>query len=165
MNETKFYYGKVAQNKIAFLFLALGIFGILFAYYEFFIVTDVIWPARRVISIFLIVLGFGAFIYLMMKPKKSGEIALIINNNGIEGKTTAPAKAAGLIEWSDIEDLQIGKGAIRIFLHDKQKYLQRMNSFMAKEGFKGAQQTIFISIMEINATSDEIMTAMQQYQS
>lgn len=163
MNETKFYYGKAAQNKTAFMFLGLGILGILFAYYSFFMQTEVIYLWRRVASVFLILLGFGAFLYLKLKPKRADETALIVNEKGIEGKTTAPAKAAGLIEWADIENLEAGAGGMRIYLRDKEKYQQRMNTFMAKEGFKTAQKTILISTMEINATAEEIREAVRPF--
>ena len=162
MQQTTFYYGKGAQNKTALLFLAMGILGLLFAYLSFFVQTETIWIWRRVASVCLILLGFGVFLYLKMKPKRTDEPALIITEKGIEGKTTAPAKAAGLIEWNDIEDLEVGKGGIRIYLKDREKYLQRMNTFMAKEGFKTAQKTIIISTMEIKGNPEDIMQSIRK---
>lgn len=163
MQETKFYYGKGAQMKTSFTFLAMGIFGLLFAYYSFFMETEVIYLWRRVASIFLILAGFGGFLYLMVKPKKTGEVALTINEKGIEGKTTAPSKAAGVIEWTDIEDIQVGNRGMRIYLLDTEKYRQRMDTFMAKDGFKAVQGTIMISLMEVDASREQVEQAIAQY--
>lgn len=164
MNQKQFFYSRKAFRKSAMVFLGIGIIGLLFIYLQFFVPSDKVYPARRVAAVFITLLGFITSIILMLRRSKDGEVALTIGEDGILGKTTAPAKAAGLIPWNDIEDIHIGKGGMHISLHDKQKYLQKMTSFMAKEGFKTAGQNIIISTMEIAESPVEIRNAINKFQ-
>ena len=163
MNESVFYYSKSSTKKAVLWFLLIGLFGLAFAYWQFFVPSDKIYLIRRVGSIFLSLVGLGGFLYLMFKPVKEHEPALIISEKGISGNTSAPAKAAGLVEWDDIEDIGIGAQGMTVFLKNPEKYRARMNTFMAKEGFKTAQQALIYSLMGVGASRQDIESALGKY--
>lgn len=163
MNEIKFNYGKSAQNKIALLFLLVGLAGVAGTYYYFFMTENVIWIGKRVISVFLILFGFGIFLYMKMKPKRTDEAGLIVSSRGIEGKTSIVAKSAGMIPWQDIAEINIGRGEILIVLHDPEKYKAKMQGFLAKDTFKASKGNIRISVMELEAGRDEIWRAIEPH--
>lgn len=164
MNETRFYYGVKQQSKIAYMFLALGVFGALFAFYLFFFdQSGYIRLFSKVASIFLICVGLGVFFKLIISPKRQSEAAIIISEQGIFGTTTMVAKSAGLIEWIDIKEISVYKGEMVIELNNKEKYQQRMKGFLAKDGYKASKNRIRISIMEVNVTREELFEAIERY--
>ncbi|MVZ67684.1 hypothetical protein GQF61_17735 [Sphingobacterium sp. DK4209] len=115
-------------------------------------------------SVFITLLGIGAFLKLSIAPKKATDIAIAINRQGITGNTTPIARAAGLIEWKDIVDYQIEQGRLLVVLVDPQKYADRMKNFFVRDTFmKGQKGIITISFAETDSTYEEIAKYMIHY--
>ncbi|MCT1526348.1 STM3941 family protein [Sphingobacterium hotanense] len=163
MNEVTIPYSAKKQKNMALLFLLIGIAGLAIGYYIFFLETRV-YLIGRVVSIFLILLGFGGFLKLILAPKKATDAAITFSKLGIQGNTTPVAKAAGLIEWSDIAEYQIDDRYIHIALKNPEKYAERMKSFFVRDTFmKGQKGALAISIAEVDATEGEIARYVYQF--
>lgn len=164
METTNFNYSEEKLKKIAFYFLIIGLVGVGFVYYSWFIKTEGL-VFGRYSSIFIALLGFGAFIYMKLFGKKSDEIALSIGANGITGNTTPTAKAAGLIEWNDIVNIYNEGKYVDLEIRDPQKYADRMKNFFVRDTFmKTMKGFIRISIAEIDVTNQEIDQTIRKYQ-
>ncbi|WFB62346.1 hypothetical protein PZ892_11740 [Sphingobacterium sp. WM] len=164
METTNFKYSQKKLNKMAFYFLIIGVLGAGFVYYSWFIKTEGL-VFGRYSSIFLALLGFGAFIYMKLFGKKPDEIALSIGTYGITSNTTPVAKAAELIEWNDIVNIYNEGKFIDIEIRDPQKYAERMKNFFVKDTFmKTMKGFIRISIAEVEVTNQEIDQAISKYQ-
>ncbi|WKK60292.1 MULTISPECIES: STM3941 family protein [unclassified Sphingobacterium] len=163
MNEVIIPYSVKKQKNMALLFLLIGIAGLAIGYYVF-ILNTAGYTMGKVASVFLILLGFGVFLKLFLAPKKATDAAISFSKSGIQGNTTPVAKAAGLIEWSDIADYQIDERYIHVAIKDPEKYAQRMKNFFVRDTFmKGQKGALAISIAEVDATNDEIARYFYQY--
>ncbi|MGJ1203482.1 STM3941 family protein [Sphingobacterium lactis] len=163
MESFEFKYGKGQQQKIALFFLVIGIVGLVFIYYVYFVDTRalIMW---KVTSVFLALLGFGAFLKLILAPKDPNEVALRIDAQGITGKTTPVAKAAGLIDWEDITHIDHSGNMMFVQVINPEKYAQRMKNFFVKDTFmKTNKGYINFSLMELNATEAEIHSAITKF--
>src|SRR5690606_16778814 len=103
MELTNFKYNQKKLNNMAMIFLLLGIAGLGFAYYKWFVDTSsYVVSMGKYGSLFIAILGLGACTYKKLFGKKADEIALSIGTNGITSNTTPIAKAAELTEWDDL---------------------------------------------------------------
>ncbi|WP_433903495.1 STM3941 family protein [Sphingobacterium puteale] len=163
MQAKIFTYSKVNQRKIALLFLASGILGAVVSMYLC-LWADSILLAVLVCGIFLTVLGIVAFLKLILAPKKENEAAIIIASEGITARTTPVAKAAGLIEWEDVESIKLYSRLLAMKIKNPKKYAARMTIFFVRDTFlKSWQGTIRISFVETNATYEELIDILSKY--
>ena len=165
MELTNFKYNQKKLNKMATIFLLLGIAGLGFAYYKWFVDTSsYVVSMGKYGSIFIALLGFGAFTYMKLFGKKGDEIALSIGTNGITSNTTPIANAAELIEWRDLVDVNFNGNYLDIHVKDPQKYADRMKSFFVRDTYlKGMKGVIRISIAEVDGSPEEISRAIAKY--
>ncbi len=165
MELTNFKYSQKKLNNMAMIFLLLGIAGLGFAYYKWFVDTNSYAVSMgKYGSIFIALLGFGAFTYMKLFGKKSDEIALSIGTNGITSNTTPVAKAAELIEWDDLLDINFNGNFLDIYVKDPQKYADRMKSFFVRDTYlKAMKGVIRISIAEVDGSPEEMSKAISKY--
>lgn len=163
MQTITFTYNKTNQLRIAFLLLAIGLLGAVVALYMW------LWAKTIIINILvggivLALLCVGFFLKLILAPKKEGDPAITISADGIMGDTTPVAKAAGLINWNDIDGISVFKHEIEIKVKDPEKYAARMKNFFVRDTFlKSLKGTVKISTMETNATYSELMEVLSEY--
>ncbi|MBV2225407.1 MULTISPECIES: STM3941 family protein [Sphingobacterium] len=165
MELTNFKYNQKKLNNMAMIFLLLGIAGLGFAYYKWFVDTSsYVVSMGKYGSIFIAILGFGAFTYMKLFGKKADEIALSIGTNGITSNTTPIAKAAELIEWDDLVDINFHGNYLDIHVKDPKKYADRMNNFFVRDTYlKGMKGVIRISIAEVDGSPEEMSAAIGKY--
>ncbi len=163
MQTKSFIYSKGKQTNIALLFLMLAIVGAGVAFYMWFW-ADPLNLSVLVGGVFLSLLGLIVFLKLILAPSKENETAITISDKGITAGTTPVAKAAGLIEWTDITHIQLYQHLLEIQVKDPEKYAARMKRFFVRDTFlKSLNGTIKISIKETNASYDEVKKLLQQY--
>ncbi|MVZ60466.1 STM3941 family protein [Sphingobacterium humi] len=163
MNELKITYSHKKQQQLANIFLILLILGLGFIYYAYFIKTTGLLMGR-VSSIFVAVIGLVGFLKMKIAPKKSDEIAIRIDANGIEGKTSMIAKAAGRIDWHDIGDFYVDPKNLTLELKNPQKYADRMQNFFVRDTFlKGKKGVLDIPLGETEPNIDEIHSILSHY--
>lgn len=163
MQTKTFIYSKSNQRNIAFLFLGLGVLGAALALYMWLWANPILLKVL-VGGAFLAVLGIIVFFKLMFAPKKESETAITVSDKGITATTTPVAKAAGLVEWADIEDIQLYTKLIELKLTNPEKYAARMKIFFVRDTFmKSLKGTVRISFMETNASYNEIAEILKQY--
>lgn len=156
MDTIEIKYGKGGQNKMANMFLLLGVLGIAMVIFIWFIETRV-WLVGRVVSIFVSLLGIGGWLKLKLAPKNPDETAIRISTEGIEAQTTPIAKAAGFIHSEDIADIFLNKNYMEIQVSDPDKYAARMKNFFVRDAFIKAKNGIIpISIAEVDVTEEEM---------
>lgn len=158
-----FTYNKRNQRRIAFPFLVLSIAGAAIALYMW------LWAAPLLLTvltggIFLFALGLIIFIKLMAAPKKENETALGISAEGVVGTTSPVARAAGLIEWDDIEHIRVYTRMLKIGLRNPQKYAGRMSRFFVRDTFlKALKGCIQIPFAETKATAAELLDILEAH--
>ncbi len=158
-----FTYNKPNQRKIAFLFLVLAIAGAALALYMW------LWADRLLLTVltggvFLFVLGTIIFIKLIVAPKKEDEPSLTISGEGIIGITAPVARAAGLIEWDDIEHIRVYTRMLEIGLRNPQKYAGRMSCFFVRDTFlKASKGCIRVPFAQTNATAAELLDILESH--
>ena len=163
MQTKTFIYSKSNQRNIAFLFLGLGAIGAALALYMW-LWADPILLSVLVGGIFLAILGIIIFLKLMFAPKKENETAITISKEGITATTTPVAKAAGLIEWNDIANINLLTKSLEVTLINPEKYAARMKNFFVRDTFmKSLKGTVRISFMETNASYNEIAEILKKY--
>lgn len=163
MQTKTFTYNKGKQKNTGVKFLMLAILGAGLAIYMW-LWADPINIIVLVGGVFLTLLGLVVFLKLTLAPRKENEIAISVSDQGITASTTPVAKAAGLIEWADITHVQLYERLLEIQVKDPEKYAARMTNFFVKDTFlKALKGTIKISVMETNATYEELKALLQQY--
>lgn len=163
MQTKTFTYNKSNQRMIALLFLGLGLLGTALALYMW-LCADPILLTVFVGGILLAILGIIVFIKLMLAPKKENEIVIAISKEGITAHTTPVAKAAGLIQWEDIESINLLTKSIEVKLKNPEKYAARMKNFFVRDTFlKPLKGTVKISYMETHATYDELREILAEH--
>lgn len=154
-------YSKRSRRNMAFLFLLMAIAGAALALYMWRWADPVLVPVL-VGGIFLGVFGIALFIKLIAAPRQENAVAITISREGIAGVTTPVARAAGLIEWDDIEQIRVYTRMLEISLKDPAKYAGRMTSFFVKDAFlKTLKGRIRIPIAETNATAAELLDVLE----
>lgn len=163
MKTKIFLYSKNNQQKIALLFLGLAVAGAAMALYMW-LWTDRIRIKTMVGGIFLTILGLVFFLKWAFAPKRENETAVVISDEGITANTTPIAKGAGLIEWADIEAIQLYTRLLEIRVSNPDKYAGRMKSFFVRDTFlKAVKGTVKISLTETNATYNEVLDILEPY--
>lgn len=163
MNSKTFKYSKKKQKNFAWLFLGISIVGLLTALYMWKWANPVNIKVL-VTGVFLVILGLGVFLKYRLAPKKEDEIAITISDEGITALTTPVAKAAGLIEWTDMEDILIYNNILKIAVSRPDKYAARMKNIFVRDTFrKTLQGAIPISRMETTATENELLQALKPH--
>lgn len=163
METTTIKYGAGGQRKTALLFLGIGVIGLAFVYYSWFMKNDGVIFGRYT-SIFITLLGFGAFLKLTIWPKKADAAALIISQQGISSFTTPIARAIGLVAWDDIQFIHLEKNILHIILHDPKKYSGKIKNFFVRDTFlKTKEGAIPVSILEIDSTAPELTDILRKY--
>ena len=163
MNTINFKYSEKKRGSMAMKFLLIGIAGIVATYYIWFL-ADREFLMGKVASIFLALLGIGSFIYMKFTGNKSEVTALSIGPDGIKGDTTPIAKAAGLIEWTDITNLHFLGNQLDIEVQNPQKFADRMSNFFVRDTYlKTMKGIIRISLSEIDYTEKELADALSKY--
>lgn len=163
MQTKTFTYSEGNQRNMGVKFLLLAVLGAGLALYMW------LWadPVNLIVligGVFMALLGLIVFLKLLLVPNKENETALTISDEGITATTTPVAKAAGLIEWIDVIDIQLYERMLEIQVKDPEKYAARMKNFFVKDTFlKALKGTIKISVVETNASYEELKTLLQQY--
>lgn len=158
-----FTYNNRNQRRIAFLFLVLSIAGAAIALYMW-LWADPVLLTVLTGGLFLFSLGVILFIKLMAAPKKENETALGISDEGVVGTTSPVARAAGLIEWDDIEQIRLYTRMLEIGLRNPQKYAGRMSSFFVRDTFlKALKGCVRIPFAETNATAAELLDILESH--
>lgn len=163
MEQLIFVYNRSKLIKIAWRLLGLGTVGAGIALYMW-LLADPVNLLALVGGVFLALLGIFVFIKIMFVGVKKDEKALFMSMAGIQATTTPVAKAAGLIVWDDIESIAITPQFLDIKVKDVSKYAERMNSFFVRDTFlKMLKGSIRISIMEVDATYNDLFEGLQTY--
>lgn len=163
MQITTFTYSKGNQRKTAMLFLGLSIIGALLALYMWLWADPVILMVL-VGGTFMALLGLVVFLKLLYAPGKENEVAMNISEQGITASTAPVAKAAGLIEWHDVEDINLFTKELGLRLKNPDKYAGRMKNFFVRDTFlKSLKGTVRIPFTETNASSDELKALLLKY--
>ncbi|MBX3253592.1 MAG: hypothetical protein KF862_05575 [Chitinophagaceae bacterium] len=163
MQAKTFIYNKRNQQKLAFLFLGLGILGAVLALYMWLWANPVLLSVL-VGGVLMALLGIFVFLKLIFAPGKENETAITITNEGITADTTPVAKAARLIEWSDVGSIQLYTQLLELKIREPEKYAARMKSFFVRDAFlKSLKGTVRISLAETNATYNEMKEILSRY--
>lgn len=163
MQTKTFTYSEDKQKKIGLLFLVLGVVGAVLALYMW------LWanPVNLMVlvgGIFMALLGLGIFLKTMLAPNKENQPAITISDEGITASTTPVVYAAGLIEWEDIEKINLLTKSMEVKLKKPDKYAVRMKNFFVRDTFlKSLKGTFRISYMETNASYNEMAEILKQY--
>ncbi|MCK0124510.1 hypothetical protein MWU76_08860 [Gelidibacter sp. F2691] len=163
MQTKTFTYSKNDQKKGALFFLGLSILGALLALYMW-LWADPINLSVLVGGVFLTFLGLFFFLKLMIHPKKENEPALIISDAGIRATTSPVAKSTGLLEWRDVEYIQLFTRTLMVKVSRPEKYAARIKNFFVRDTFlKSLKGTVEISFAATNATHSELRKYLEPY--
>lgn len=163
MDTVDIKFGKAAQRKAGLLFLAIGVAGLAFAYYSWFIKTDGL-IFGRVGSIGLTLLGFGIFLKTLLAPQNTDEVAIHFGPEGFSAKTSPIAKAIGLIPWEDVKEVYVAKNMLTLQLKEPEQYAGRIKSFLIRDTFIKAQQgAVPVSFLEVDVQEEEIRSLVARF--
>lgn len=163
MDTKVFTYHKRSQKNIGLLFLGVGFLGMLLILYVW-LWADSVSLRILVGGVFLAFLGIIGFLKLVLIPKKENEMAIVISDSGIKSTTTPIAKAAEWIEWTDVEYVQVYNHILEIKIKQPEKYAIRMKNFFVRDTFlKGLNGIVKVSLVETNATRNELLKILELY--
>lgn len=163
MQTKTFTYSKNDQKKGALFFLGLGILGAMLALYMW-LWADPVNLSVLVGGVFLTFLGLFFFLKLIIHPKKENETAVVISDAGIRATTSPVAKSTGLLEWRDVEYIQLFARTLMVKVSRPEKYAARIKNFLVRDTFlKSLNGTVEISFVGTNATHNELRKYLEPY--
>jgi len=167
----EFYRNK--KKSVNLILICTGIFLVLIVIflYSIGIFTDTISTKLAAISgAFSLVLGI--IIIKKLISLRDTSALVILSKEGIIAKTTAVGKAAGLILWKDITDVDVHKSGgdtlVTLTIDKPENYLpiiKKKLSAMAVDGIEDAQGNLPINLTasELDFDAQELFKVITQY--
>jgi len=122
-------------------------------------------------SVFILIIGF--LVIKMLLDLKDTSALLILQPEGITSKTTPVSKAAGLIQWKDIIDMDINKMGgdtlITLVVKNPEPYMAIIRKKLSSIATNGANDAdgnllIYLSASELDIDAAELFANIQSYQ-
>jgi hypothetical protein len=167
----EFYRNRKKSINLLFIYTGILILMLLILLYSSGIFTgEIITKGIAFSSVFSLILAFVIIKMLISLNDKSPLI--ILSQEGITAKVTAVSKAAGLISWKDISDLQINKVGgdtlITLVINNPGQYKPLIRKKLSAIALDNAQDNdadlliyLTASVLDINA--QELFSKIKTY--
>jgi hypothetical protein len=167
----EFYRNRKKSINLLLIYSGILVIMILILLYSLGIMSDrIVAKGIAFSSIFILIFGFTIIKTLISLNDKSPLI--VMSPEGITAKVTAVSKAAGLISWKDISDLEINKVGgdtlITLVISNPEQYkalIRKKLSAMALDNAKDNDGNLYVyltaSVLDLNA--QELFSKIKAY--